>query len=88
MAQSRKRIFLVMVRDDLVPHSGLVHTLGEVINKVLPHAFDSYSPSGSNLYGRETVQQIRAYTHHILSQMGMEQGTQPPQSQDYCEGVC
>lgn len=39
MAQSRRRLFIVMVRRDICPHPELVDNIAKLVCKVLPFSF-------------------------------------------------
>lgn len=78
MAQSRKRIFVVMIRADVCGPT-YAQQLGRIITEVLPHA--TYNENGGALY-RENIQDLRAYTQKILAEMEREPTT-PPISQDW-----
>ena len=77
MAQSRRRIFIVMIRADVCGPT-YAQQLGKIITDVLPHA--TYNENGGYLY-RENLQDLRAYTKKILTEMEREP-TPPPISQD------
>lgn len=76
MAQSRERIFIVLIRKD-VCSSTFACELGELINNVLPYAMYPYRPQST----RETVQDIHAYTSRVLNTLELEP-TLPVPSQD------
>ena len=85
MAQSRKRIYVIMVRDDICP-SPLAMKLGEIINLVLPNAL--YKAEGDDGYFvRETIHNIMAYDKAVLHTMGA-QHVKPRVSQDPFLGWC
>lgn len=73
-----QRVFVVLVRKDICPNQAVAKNIGEMVSKVIPHAFDS--PHGGQA-DRETVQQLMAYNRAVLSDLGREP-TFPPPSQD------
>lgn len=81
MAQSRKRLFIVMVRRDVCPNRELVDNISKLVCKVLPFSFvmpQRYRP-------RETVQEICHYNTKILEELGRPR-TMPEMSQDSTYG--
>lgn len=78
MAQSRRRLFIVMIRSD-VCSDDFVQNIGNLVCKVLPFSFHADVPCGP--YSRETVGQIRLFTNEVLKQLQMEP-TMPEPSQD------
>lgn len=77
MAQTRRRIFIVMVREDICDET-FAEQLSRVITDVLPHAL--YNEHGGPHY-RETIQDLMKYNRSVLEVMGKEP-TLPPISQD------
>jgi hypothetical protein len=75
MAQSRKRVFVVLVRKDVCPHPSMVQNIGELVTKVLPHSFETpFGGEGT----RERIQDIMKYNRKILEEMGREPTFPPP----------
>jgi hypothetical protein len=62
-------VFVVLVRKDICPNQAVAQNIGEMVSKVIPHAFDS--PHGGQA-DRETVQQLMAYNRAVLSDLGRE----------------
>ena len=77
MAQTRRRIFIVMVREDICDET-FAEQLSRVITDVLPHAL--YNEHGGPHY-RETIQDLMKYNRSVLEVMG-KGPTLPPISQD------
>ena len=75
MAQTRKRVFVVLVRKDVCPHASMVQNIGELVTKVLPHAFDSPFGGGGT---RERVHDLLKCNRTILKQMDREPTFPPP----------
>lgn len=68
MAQTRRRIFIVMVREDICDET-FAEQLSRVITDVLPHAL--YNEHGGPPY-RETIQDLMKYNRSVLEVMGKE----------------
>ena len=88
MAQSRKRLFVVLVRTDICPHRDAALNIGELASKILTHALnrsDRPPQHPDHTYRRETVQQMRAYASGVLKALGKEP-TLPGVSQDRVTG--
>ena len=66
---------MVLVRKDICPNQAVAQNIGEMVSKVIPHAFDS--PHGGQA-DRETVQQFMAYNRAVLSDLGREPTFPPP----------
>ncbi len=77
MAQSRRRIFIVMIREDICDET-FAEQLSRVITDVLPHAL--YNEHGGPHY-RETIQDLIKYNQSVLESMD-KQPTRPPVCQD------
>lgn len=82
MAQSRKRLFIVMVRSD-VCSDDLVQNIGDLVCKVLPFSYHADVPFGA--YSRETIGQIRAFNAEVLKQLHLKP-TMPEPSKDSAKG--
>ena len=83
MGQSRKRLYLVMVRKDVCPNKDQVENLSQVITKVLPSTLTTGWRNVWDLgfIGRETLPEIRKYTAKVLEEMQREP-TFPEVAQD------
>ena len=66
MAQSRRRLFIVMVRRDICPHPELVDNIAKLVCKVLPFSF----VTPQHCRPRETVQEICHYNTKTLEDLG------------------
>lgn len=67
MAQSRKRLFILMVRND-VADAEVTNNLASIIKQVLPHAM--HLNSGSAGAQRETLHEHKAYVTRVLGLLG------------------
>lgn len=83
MAQSRRRIFIVMVREDIWDET-YAEQLSRVITDVLPHAL--YNEHGGPHY-RETIQDLMKCNRSVLKVMG-KHPTPPPICQDRVDHFC
>ena len=82
MAQSRKRIYVVLVRTDVVSKR-IVYSLDQIVNAVLPRAI--YTCESDDSHIRETVQQVRYHNVQILEALERA-ATMPAVSQEIGSG--